>query len=731
MNYKDVNWWENEWVPGQKLSPEQHEALYELLGIDDWNIRNTLEKWLGQHYDEQLLPTLFRALGDGDNANRRNTAYSILTAYGRSIIPHLKKYFRAQDDDLRLYTVMLAGQICALELLPYLFESLKDSNPNVVVAAIEALGRLGSTEAVQPLIEFLETGDDWVRFQAILALGEIGHPEGWKKIQNYLDDPFMKHAVLQSLGGYLSREALITACTSLLNELQKESILSSTLRWFVVPLSSMNLHTYALHFQNWLDELLAQTENLHFSQLPWHEWLMSSVDSIHESALYWGLFLGIDEVVQHFIHLLREPKVFGKILSMISWINISHEDVWLELWKNSMTPEFYLPLLLRVSPFLSSEQVLWAIIGRWEEFDIETAQAWLNIAFQSVSVPNHFKKIIWLTAWESMQSSYLENLLDVLNELGKDFVQELLEDSDQYLISENPAKRSLYWVALAFLHPEQFFERFKDGFNDPHPWVRYVIALLGHRTFQDTMLQSDLFQAAFTDEHPAIRQFAVQYCPDSVENCIEILLSMLHDEEHWVRVATVERLCKIGQGNIFSILQKEYFEQDFPTKLEICKQIGKIDTHEVLLFYKTMFPKSDGPVQQAIVEGMSFLKNHKNEAIETLLQWYGSLSSPPLEIRILESFAQLDPYRFVEWAQENQYILESKYRLFEILSLFRFYPESELPKWVQSWLYHPTTYPTWIELIEKRPDWKQWIKENGPYRLVRIVELLFDESGKW
>ena len=154
------------------------------------------------------------ALGDEDNAIKRNAAIGALTQSTPRSMPALIRALKHKDPEVVLFTVGVLGKSRDPIAIPHLVSLIDHEEINVAQAAIDSLSQLRSTVAVEALVRALDR-DPWLRFAAVHALGEIGDPRAIRALVPLLEDEIVRDAVVEALGKIGSIEALGTLATLL------------------------------------------------------------------------------------------------------------------------------------------------------------------------------------------------------------------------------------------------------------------------------------------------------------------------------------------------------------------------------------------------------------------------------------------------------------------------------------------------------------------------------------
>ncbi len=186
------------------LPPE--EALPRLaagLGDESWRVRKSAVACLGTvPEDWPVAEHLIRALADGDNPGRRNTAVEALVRIGRRMVEPLLGAVDSPDVDVRKLVVDALAGIGSERAVPRLAALLEDPDPNVRGAAADALGAIGGTDAVASLSETALRDDEesLVRFSALRGLARLEAPLGAAALKHALSDPLLRPMAFAVLG---------------------------------------------------------------------------------------------------------------------------------------------------------------------------------------------------------------------------------------------------------------------------------------------------------------------------------------------------------------------------------------------------------------------------------------------------------------------------------------------------------------------------------------------------
>jgi HEAT repeat protein len=172
------------------------EALLSALGRTDIGERQHVIREAARLVDpEELLV----AIGDHEDAARRNAAMEALHKAGPRGVPTLLRALRHADLEVVMFAATLLGKSRDRTAVFHLVELLDHSDINIAQAAIESLAALRAIEAVDRLVEMLRA-DPWLQFAAVSALGQIGDPRATNALIPLVHDDLVGEAAITALG---------------------------------------------------------------------------------------------------------------------------------------------------------------------------------------------------------------------------------------------------------------------------------------------------------------------------------------------------------------------------------------------------------------------------------------------------------------------------------------------------------------------------------------------------
>jgi HEAT repeat protein len=190
------------YVVSQSVNERDYPLMFELLGDRDWRVRKTIVDGFVREPSRDVVARLVDALGDDDNAGRRNSAIEALMRIGEPAIPSIVA--RLEDEpniDVRLSLVNLLGDLRSAEGLAVLLETLQNEHDvNVASAIVASVGKYRDSSALPYLMAIIRRDDLWLKFHAVEALGEIGDRAALPAILPLYAEKSLRKPVLEAVG---------------------------------------------------------------------------------------------------------------------------------------------------------------------------------------------------------------------------------------------------------------------------------------------------------------------------------------------------------------------------------------------------------------------------------------------------------------------------------------------------------------------------------------------------
>jgi len=174
-------------------------GVIEKLRSPDWFERKKAIAFMVEHPEDEYIELIEGFLRDHSDANTRNGAMELLRALGTRAVPHLIRLLGDRDEDVRIFSANMLGDIKDLRAVLPLIHALKDNSPNVRAASAEALGKIKSPEALAHLEKCL-SDDPWVGQAAIDAIGEIGGDGALRILYHAIENPHCRDMAIDAIG---------------------------------------------------------------------------------------------------------------------------------------------------------------------------------------------------------------------------------------------------------------------------------------------------------------------------------------------------------------------------------------------------------------------------------------------------------------------------------------------------------------------------------------------------
>ena len=176
--------------------------MFELLGDKDWRVRKTIVDGFVRDPQPEVISGLLGALGDAENAGKRNSATEGLMRIGAPATGRIVERLRYERDvDVRLSLVNLLGDLRSAEGFEILLQILeREQDINVASSVISSIGRYRDAAALPHLLPVLQHDDLWLKFHAIEALGEIGDRPALPAILPLYAEKSLRKPVLEAIG---------------------------------------------------------------------------------------------------------------------------------------------------------------------------------------------------------------------------------------------------------------------------------------------------------------------------------------------------------------------------------------------------------------------------------------------------------------------------------------------------------------------------------------------------
>jgi len=167
----------------------------------DWRVRKGATEILIGIKDISVIAKLIDTLYS-ENANTRNSAIEVLTAFGAEAVDSLIKGFKSANPDVKKFIIDIIGNVRDARVTSFLLKELfdKTNDENVKAAAIEHLSKIKSKVVIDKLLSVLKGEDLFLCYYAINALEKIGDDKSVSALIAALSRKELRKPAIKALG---------------------------------------------------------------------------------------------------------------------------------------------------------------------------------------------------------------------------------------------------------------------------------------------------------------------------------------------------------------------------------------------------------------------------------------------------------------------------------------------------------------------------------------------------
>ena len=583
----------------QLNSPRAIPFLMEAVGDESYRVREEALQGICSFPSEVVFPWLGAFLRNHDNANLRNAAIEAFPRYGTEATSYLFGLLNDQDEEVRMFSAVILGEISEPVAVEPLLKALKDPDENVKHAAAESLGKIKDPQSVGPLIDCLSE-DFWIQYPAIIALGNIGDPGAVEPLLKLLNDEMLRQAVIEALGkiGDLS---VVPALADILSQ-NDPSIRNDTIAALVNIQSRLERHvapdgTCIPSIKETLDNAELIDHLLYSLQDPDTEVKKNAV-----IALGW---LRQKRAVNKLVELLRdydlEEYVVGSLVSI-------GDDALPELIKGleNHEPKTRI-LIIRCLGWLDNMRGIKACLPfLQDENNLVRNQAVMAMAggLGSEEVEDSLLSLL-----SDPEPEIRGTLIEVMGKSrSKRLIKKLLPD----LSSENNSRKVTAIQILGRLKARKAFQSLQDLLQDESDEVRAEV-YRALNAINPNKMSTEILMAGLSDKSPTVRK-AVAGCFSGLarENVEASLINLLKDPDPGVRLAALETLGKIGSTSCVKHLLEAFAGGDRRLKLTIIRAMGNIRDKTCTKFLSDLLKEADPDLKRTALESLSQIRDKRS-----------------------------------------------------------------------------------------------------------------------
>lgn len=517
-----------------------------------------------------IFPKLEDLLRNQENASLRTAAMEAFPRFGHKATTFLLRLLKDHDQDVRIFSASILGEIKDPIAVDDLVEALSDSNKNVRHASIESLGKIGDIRAVEPLINCLSQ-DYWIQYPAIMALGNIGDRSAIKHLIKLLNDEKLRDAVIEALGN-IGDVSVIPVMSDMLFHNNDSSLRNDMIASLVniqrmakpdggcLPSIKSVLKNDELvnHLLKSLKDKDREVKKNAIIALGWLkekkavEDLVDLIDDYDLEEFVVGSLVSIgDKALPELIDKLKnsDPKIQVSLIQCIYWIgNIEGINACIPLLK-SKNSEVRYHAMMAISNNLDMKGAEDALLGLLSDPDPDIQETMVDILGKSSSKSLINKLIHELNSGDDSKKSLSIRILGRLKSIKA--CESLLALSKD----KNDEIRSQAYKALSTIRADQFLQEvLTKGIREKNYKIRQAVA-------------------------SCIKNRAG-------ENLKDTLLMMLKNPDLSVKLAAIETVGKIGDDlckDMVNMLLPLILEEHL--RNEVLKTIEKLGIPDFNFFY--------------------------------------------------------------------------------------------------------------------------------------------------
>lgn len=685
--------------------------ILSLLRDENWRVRKSAIETVLASHTESLLKGVVELLYDDDNVGARNAAMDILLRLGSDALPFIKMELNTTHPDVKLFLASMLGEMQDHKMLPFLYKCLKDENENVIAVAIVSLGKIGDVDAIPYLFEFLQSSNPWYQYQAIEALGLIGHSSAISKIVPYLDNAFLRPAVVRALSQIDDEQSIITLCDCFNKE----------------PSIELANALFNLIFQNRPPSLWNNLKEKYKKILKDN----SSVDSINRlfailnnespenqfNILMLFAFMNIAEVIDFIKPFLQSPDSMYKAIEILKLYSPNE--------------------IFKLKDFVGETNDDILLFEYITLFNASTDSTHANYIENYLSHPNEQIKIeAYKIIHNILKKGSYYYLLDALNDeneklsefaamqliemaKGDSALQKKLEEDVTNLVdlpSDNLKALTIY--ILYSINPLVHIHKVYEGLKSASSIIRYrslqcIIKEDNNRAF-------NYIKSALVDEDQKIRELAVSLLGKMPsEETTKLLISALDDEDIWVRIEAIKSLSLKPNIQIFDLLKQRYDYSPMPLKIEILKFMGKFDIEASREFLCAQLSNEDDEIRSTAAQNLS---PSDKKSIDILINTAKLDKNWLIRKEAIKSLSKVKMKNFENLLFEiakNEADLYVKKTLLEIMKSKGI---TAIPEYIFKWIYEPNLVENIIELLFQQESNISYYLNQLPYRIKSKIE---------
>jgi len=600
--------------------------LFKAVADTSFRVREEALNGVCSFPKETIFPKLESFLRDNENANLRNAAIEAFPRYGKEAVGFLLKLLQDWDEEVRMFSASILGDIGDSEAVEGLVKALQDEDENVRHAAAESLGKIRDARAVIPLINCLRQ-DFWIQYPAVMALGNIGDPAATSHLLELIEDEMLCQPVIEALGkiGDISAIPVLADILSQSDTAVRNDAIAAmvNIQRKIHPGGSClpSIRT-ALDNKELIDHLLASLEHpgpeIKKNAIIALGWLrrkeavgplveLLSDFELEEYAV--GALVSIgEEWVDELVSRLEnpDPKVQASLVRCLDWIGHGKGVRACAPFLKSENPELRYQAVMAMAGLLEEEDIEDALLDCLLDTEPDINSITVETLSKSRSGTLSGKLLDMLKGDDKIKTL---SAVQVLGKLGEQSAEgplrELLDNERSEIRAE--AFQALHAINENGLSDEIVLK----GLADLCPEVRKTAATCVKGESGSEVEKALL--GLLEDPDPAVRMSAVDsFGKIGSSSCVDHLIRSFGEHSHkQLRVAIIQAMGKIREKQCTRFLEDVLKESDTDIKREALESLGEIGDKRSVPAIIVALDDSDWSVRSAAIHALGKIKDKK------------------------------------------------------------------------------------------------------------------------
>jgi HEAT repeat protein len=504
--------------------------LIQCFQDSDWRVRKSATEILIGLKEKSVISKLIDTLYS-ENANTRNSAIEVLTAFGADAVESLIKGFKTANPDVKKFIIDIVGNVRDSRVPHFLLNEIfnKANDDNVKAAAIEHLSKIKNNEVTDKLISVLKGDDIFLSFYAVNALGKIGDERSASALISSLTRKDLRRPAIKALGE-IAGSAALSAITPFIKD-ESRSVCEETI------IAVENIYIKGSSEDEIVSEIRkAAGDNAVNILLPFAE---SHKKEVKRAALLILCLLKEKSAIQPILDISSEMEPQESVLRALAYIGKSLPDALMHCFNAS---EVYQKRILCDAAGRTASPVFFKPLTKMLKDKDSHTRAKAARALSKIGISEaaaHIKPLL-ADEYEDIQEAAIAAMAALKEGVA-------IEEMIGMLSDKNPVLRRGSARLLGLIGDRRAVEPLGVALKDSDLRVRNaVVEAIGAIDGRDVLKYLLL---ALTDEDFNVRRSAaIAISRMKTKRSFESLLLLLSDADAWVRATAIKGLGQSRHG---------------------------------------------------------------------------------------------------------------------------------------------------------------------------------------